>query len=121
MKNGAPKAGVMGWPIGHSLSPRLHGYWLKQYNIAGSYEALAIEPDNIVLALRELATKGFCGVNLTVPHKEKALSVMSKLDDAAQRVGAVNTVFVQKDGTLEGRNTDAYGFAQNLIAGGVSI
>ena len=121
MNNGTPKAGVMGWPISHSLSPRLHGYWLKQYNIAGSYEALAIEPENLEQALRDLPKQGFRGANLTVPHKEKALGVMNKLDDAARRIGAVNTVIVQNDGTLEGRNTDAYGFAQNLLSAGVNI
>jgi shikimate dehydrogenase len=121
MNSGIPKAGVIGWPVSHSLSPRLHGYWLKQYNIAGSYDALAVEPDNLQQALRDLPGKGFRGVNLTVPHKEKALSIMSRLNDAAQRIGAVNTVIVQKDGTLEGRNTDAYGFTQNLLSGGVSV
>jgi shikimate dehydrogenase len=121
MNSIAPKAGVMGWPIGHSLSPRLHTYWLKQYNIAGSYEALAVEPNNLEQALRDLPKNGFCGINLTVPHKEKALGVMSKLDDAAKRIGAVNTVIVHKESTLEGRNTDAYGFTQNLLSAGVNI
>jgi shikimate dehydrogenase len=121
MSEAIAKAGVVGWPINHSLSPRLHNYWLKQYNIAGSYEALAIEPDKLETALRELRAKNFRGVNLTVPHKEKALNLMSKCDDVARRIGAVNTIIVQGDGSLEGRNTDAYGFSQNLLSAGVNV
>jgi shikimate dehydrogenase len=115
------KAGVMGWPVAHSLSPRLHGYWLKRGGIEGSYEALAVEPRNLEKALRDLPAKGFRGVNLTVPHKEKALGIMDKLDPVAARTGAVNTVIVHADGRLEGRNTDAFGFAQNLAAAGIPM
>lgn len=110
------KAGVMGWPVAHSLSPRLHGYWLKKYGIAGSYEPLAVPPGDLEKALKSLAQQGFSGVNLTVPHKEVALKIVDRLDPAARHIGAVNTIVVNADGTLEGRNTDAYGFAQNLHA-----
>ena len=115
------KLALWAGPSTHSLSPRLHNYWLKQYNIAGSYEALAVEPNNLEQSLRDLPKNGFRGVNLTVPHKEKALGMMSKLDDTARRIGAVNTVMVHNDGMLEGRNTDAYGFTQNLLSAGVNI
>lgn len=112
----APKAGVMGWPIGHSLSPRVHGFWLRQYNIVGSYEALAIKPEDLPAALLGLKAKGFIGVNLTIPHKVAACKIVDTLDPTAQRIGAVNLVTVDERGRLQGSNTDAYGFTQNLLA-----
>src|SRR5271155_5554822 len=103
------KAGVMGWPVNHSLSPRLHGWWLKKYGIDGSYEALPVEPENLRRALRDLPEQGFRGVNLTIPHKEVALTIVDEVDFTAKRIGAVNTVVMRDNGMLEGRNTDAYG------------
>ncbi len=114
----ALKAGVMGRPVGHSLSPRLHGYWLKKYGIEGSYEPLAVAPEKLEQALRDLPKQGYRGVNLTIPHKETALKILDRIDAIAARIGAVNTVVVGADGKLEGRNTDAYGFSQNLLAAG---
>ncbi len=111
------KAGVMGWPVAHSLSPALHGFWLKRHKIEGSYESLAVPPDRLAGALRALASKGFAGCNLTIPHKEAALPLMEMLDPAARRIGAVNTVTVGPDGALSGHNTDGYGFIENLRAG----
>lgn len=111
-------AGVMGWPIEHSLSPRLHGFWLKHYGIAGEYRALAVRPDDLRGELEMLAAKGLAGVNLTVPHKELAMSMVDELEPLAKRVGATNTVVVQRNGKLLGRNTDVYGFSQNLLSAG---
>jgi shikimate dehydrogenase len=108
------RAGVMGWPVSHSLSPRLHGHWLERYQINGSYEAMPVEPENLPSALSHLAEHGFRGVNLTVPHKEAALSLVDRIDDAAVRIGAINTVVVADDATLVGSNTDAFGFIENL-------
>ena len=115
------RAGVMGWPVGHSLSPRLHTYWLKKYWIEGSYEALAVPPEQLAQKLHELPERGFRGVNLTIPHKEAALMSMDELDPIAQRIGSVNMVMVRADGSLEGRNTDVYGFMQNLLTAGVDV
>jgi len=103
-------AGVMGWPVGHSLSPRLHGYWLSEYGIDGAYVPFPVMPDRLAEALRALPALGIAGVNLTVPHKVAACGLVDTLDDAARRIGAINTVVVGPDGALEGRNTDAYGF-----------
>jgi len=108
----------MGWPIGHSLSPCIHGFWLRQYNIAGSYEALAVKPENLPVALLELKARGYVGVNLTIPHKVAACKTVDALDPTAQRIGAVNLVTVDERGRLQGSNTDAYGFTQNLLASG---
>lgn len=110
-------AGVMGWPVGHSRSPRLHGYWLDAYGIDGAYLPLPVAPEHIETALRALPLLGFAGVNLTVPHKEAALGVVDRVDALARRIGAVNTVVVAADGTLDGTNTDAFGFTENLRAG----
>ena len=110
-------AGVMGWPISHSLSPALHRYWLKEHGIVGDFLPLAVPPDELEMALRGLPSQGYKGVNLTVPHKEKALKFCDELDEPAQRIGAVNMVSVTESGRLAGRNTDGIGFLENLRLG----
>ena len=110
------KAGVMGWPVDHSRSPALHGFWLKSYGIDGSYERLAVKPEDLGAALRSLAQQGYAGVNLTVPHKEAAMAFVDDISPAAKRIGAINTVFVE-DGRLKATNTDGYGFITNLKTG----
>lgn len=109
-------AGVVGWPVEHSLSPRLHNYWLEQYVIDGAYVPLPVKRENLEFVLRALPRMGFAGCNVTVPHKETAARVVDHLTPQAKRLGAVNTVIVRDDGSLEGRNTDGYGFIQNLMA-----
>lgn len=111
------KAGVMGWPVDHSRSPALHGYWLKAYGIDGSYLRLPVPPESLGQALRELHEKGFSGVNLTLPHKEAALSFLDGITSEARQIGAVNTVFITAEGKLLGTNTDAFGFMTNLTTG----
>lgn len=108
-------AGVMGWPVGHSLSPRVHGYWLAHYGIDGAYVPLPVAPENLEWALRALPILGFMGCNVTIPHKEAALAVMDELEPAARRIGAVNTVTV-RNGKLVGDNTDGIGFIESLKA-----
>lgn len=110
----AKLAGVMGWPVGHSLSPILHGYWLATLGIDGAYVPLPVKPEDFDGALRTLAKLGFAGANVTIPHKQAALAAVDELDDVARRIGAVNTVVVRRDGSLWGTNTDAYGFLENM-------
>ncbi len=110
-------AGVMGWPVAHSRSPRLHGYWLRKYGIDGAYIPLPVRPEQFAAALRALPMLGFAGANVTVPHKEAALAAVDRTDVAARRIGAVNTIVVVPDGTLDGRNSDGFGFMENLRAG----
>lgn len=107
-------AGVMGWPVGHSRSPILHGFWLDEHKIDGAYIPLPVKPKDFPAALRGLAALGFAGANVTVPHKESAFALVDQRDEAAIKIGAVNTIVVLPDGRLEGRNTDAYGFLANL-------
>ena len=107
-------AGIFGWPVAHSRSPLLHGFWLDHYGIDGAYVPLAVAPEHFQQVLRILPRMGFVGANVTLPHKEAALGVMDEADSLAQRIGAVNTVVVREDGSLFGSNTDAYGFVENL-------
>ena len=107
-------AGVIGWPVAHSLSPKLQKFWLKELGIDGAYIPLAVNPENLSLALWALPALGFKGVNITVPHKEQALALVDKTDSFARRIGAVNTISVDEKGRLIGSNTDAYGFIKNL-------
>lgn len=107
-------AGVMGWPIMHSRSPRLHNRWLEIYGIAGAYVPFAIEPGGLQAALRALAPLHFSGVNLTIPHKEAALAFVDRVEPAARAIGAINCVVVEPDGTLVGHNFDSFGFIASL-------
>jgi shikimate dehydrogenase len=107
-------AGIMGWPVAHSRSPALHGFWLAEHGIDGAYVPLAVPPDRLEQALRALPALGFRGCNLTIPHKQAALRIMDRVDPFAQSIGAMNTVIVTPEGELEGSNTDVFGFRENL-------
>ena len=108
------RACVIGDPVKHSLSPVIHGYWLDKYGIDGSYEKIEVKKDQLETFIQSLAASGFAGCNVTVPHKEAVFHLLPKLTETARRIGAVNTVIVQEDGSLLGDNTDAYGFIQNI-------
>ena len=110
-------AGVMGYPVTHSLSPRLHGYWLRRYQIDGAYIPLPVRPEDFSKALAAIPALGLYGVNVTVPHKEAALVSMDTTSEQARRIGAVNTVVVGQGGELHGSNTDGFGFVENLKSG----
>ncbi len=110
-------AGVIGWPVAHSRSLALHGHWLREHGIDGAYVPFAVRPENLGPALRGLAALGFRGANVTLPHKEQALALVDRASDAARRIGAVNTILVEEDGSLSGDNSDAFGFIENLREG----
>ena len=107
-------AGVMGDPVVHSRSPKLHNYWLAKYGLSGVYVPLAITAGQLRAALRALPALGFSGCNLTIPHKEAALEIVDQIDPLARRVGAVNCVVVAADGSLEGQNHDAFGYIESV-------
>lgn len=108
------RACVIGWPVEHSRSPSIHGYWLKHYKIDGNYSAVAVRPEELAAFLSSLAAKGYVGANVTLPHKEEALCLADSVDAAATTIGAANTLWLDETGTLHASNTDAYGFMTNL-------
>jgi shikimate dehydrogenase len=110
-------AGIIGWPVGHSRSPRLHGFWLEKLGLDGAYVPLATAPEHFAQVIAALPRMGFKGANVTVPHKEAALVLVDHVEPLAARIGAVNTLVLRADGTWEGRNTDAFGFLENLRRG----
>ncbi|HWJ18984.1 MAG TPA: shikimate dehydrogenase, partial [Geobacterales bacterium] len=107
------RACVIGWPISHTLSPAIHRYWLKAYGLDGEYGKAAVEPKEFEGFLMNLAANGFSGGNITVPHKIEAHRFCERRDAAAEAIGAVNTVWLER-GRLAGSNTDAFGFLANL-------
>ena len=109
------RACIVGWPVSHSLSPVIHGYWLKECGLHGEYIKQPVEPADFEAFLTGLARLGFVGANVTVPHKIEAFRLCQHLDGAAQAIGAVNTVWLE-DGELHGSNTDAHGFMASLDA-----
>ncbi|MGB3645065.1 MAG: shikimate dehydrogenase [Mesorhizobium sp.] len=113
MPDPAMKAFVTGHPIAHSRSPKIHNYWLKHYGLDGSYEAIDVAPADFAAFLAGLAAQGFRGGNVTIPHKEAAFERVGRRDEAAEQIGAVNTLWLE-DGVVCGGNTDAHGFAANL-------
>jgi shikimate dehydrogenase len=112
-------AGITGWPVSHSRSPRLHGFWLDRYGIDGAYVPLPIDPAHFPAAIKGLMLSGFAGVNCTIPHKEAAFAVCDTITDSARRAGAVNTL-VFDNGRITGSNTDGWGLLENLRASGVN-
>jgi shikimate dehydrogenase len=107
-------AGVMGDPVMHSRSPRLHNYWLAQHGLAGTYLPLAVKAPRLRAALHALPALGFSGCNLTIPHKEAALDIVDRVDPLARRIGAMNCVVVADDGSLVGQNHDAFGYIESV-------
>ncbi len=117
----AKVAGLIGWPVSHSRSPRLHGFWLARHGIDGAYVPLPVQPDplqpnKVEVAVRGLAAAGLRGVNVTIPHKQTVLALCDEVDAIARRIGAVN-VLIFDDGRISGTNTDSFGFMENLKAG----
>lgn len=115
MSEGVPLlAGVIGWPINHSRSPRLHGHWLARYGIAGHYIPMAVRPGELAAALAAQRQLGFRGTNVTIPHKEEALALASEVTEAARIIGAANTLVHLPEGGFRADNTDGMGFLANL-------
>lgn len=107
------RAFVTGHPIAHSRSPKIHRYWLEEYGIDGSYQAIDVRPEDFAAFMKSLGENGYRGGNVTIPHKEAAYALVERRDEAAEAIGAVNTLWLE-DGVLWGGNTDALGFAGNL-------
>lgn len=109
-----PLAGVIGHPIAHSRSPRLHKHWLRTYGLAGDYVPLHVAEADLEEVLRSLPRMGFVGVNITIPHKVAVMDIVDHLSDRAILIGAANTLIFRADGKIHADNTDSYGFIANL-------
>jgi len=107
-------AGVMGWPIAQSRSPILHNYWIERYKLNGRYVPLAVRPERLSDAIRGLPALGFRGCNLTMPHKQLAITMVDNLPDTAKRIGAVNCIVVGEDSKLSGTNNDGNGYVLSV-------
>ena len=107
-------AGVIGWPIAHSLSPVLHGYWLRELDVDGALVPLAVARENFARVIRALQQSGFQGVNVTLPHKEAAFALADQADDGAKAAGAANLLIFHAKGQIEARNTDVAGLRESL-------
>ena len=107
------RVGVIGTPISHTLSPRIHNYWMKKYGIEGNYEAIEVKKEELPEFISSLKEKGFKGVNVTIPHKEAVIPLLDEVHVDAAAIGAVNTI-VLEDGKTFGYNTDAQGFIANV-------
>lgn len=108
-------AGIIGWPVAQSLSPRLHGYWLRQYGIDGAVVPLPVRREDFTGVLGGLIRAGFAGVNVTIPHKEAAFALAHEADAAARAAGAANLLLF-REGRVLARNTDAEGLRAALHA-----
>ena len=113
MANTNPRAFVIGSPISHSLSPELHGYWLEQYGIKGSYEKIAVLPEDLEEFLAHIISSDFVGGNITLPHKETVYQKIQSVNKIARILEAVNTIWIENHRLVAG-NTDGYGFSANL-------
>jgi len=114
-------AGVIGWPVAQSLSPSLHGHWLKEHGIDGLFAALAVRPEDFTRTVGGLGLAGFRGLSVTVPHKEAAFALCARRDGFAERAGAVNQLVFREDGSIEGLNTDVVGLVASLREAGVDV
>ena len=112
-----PLAGVIGAPIAHSRSPRLHGHWLKRYGLDGYYIPMEVSSDDLEQAISTLPKMGFVGINVTIPHKERVISLADHVTDRAALMGAANTLTFSEDGKVFADNTDGHGFLENLKQG----
>lgn len=110
------RACILGHPVAHSRSPLIHGTWLAEFGLDGSYERLDVAPADLAAVLNGLAERGFAGGNVTVPHKEAAAALVQASTPVARALDAVNTLWLE-DGRLHGTNTDVEGFLASLDAG----
>jgi shikimate dehydrogenase len=114
MSNQQKAVCVIAWPAGHSRSPLIHNYWIKQYKLDAEYRREAVPPEKFPEFIKNLSANGYVGANITVPHKEVALK-LSEPDERARAVGAANALWYD-DGKLRSTNTDVEGFLANLDA-----
>ena len=109
------KVCVIGWPINHSRSPLIHNYWINKHGLKATYERQAVAPENLRHFLTTMEVEGYVGCNVTIPHKETAISSIARPDDRVRKIGALNTIYF-RNGKSCGTSTDGEGFFQNLLS-----
>lgn len=107
-------AGLLGWPVAHSRSPVIHNHWIERYGVQGRYVLFPVPPEQLAAALKGLSVLRMRGCNVTTPHKQAVMPLLDHVDPLAQRIGAVNTIVVEPDGSLRGFNNDGNGFVQSI-------
>jgi shikimate dehydrogenase len=107
---------IIGHPVAHSRSPLIHGHWLAEHGLAGSYERVNVPPSGLAAFVARIRAGEFAGGNVTVPHKEAVLPLLDEVSETARRMGAVNTIWRDEGSRLHGDNTDAFGFLAHLDA-----
>ena len=107
-------AAVLGNPISHSKSPRMHNYWLNKNQINCYYIPIKVQLDDFEKTISTLINLGYSGVNVTIPHKLSALEIADESSETAQSIGAANTLIFTKEKKIYADNTDAYGFIRNI-------
>ncbi|MEL6570493.1 MAG: shikimate dehydrogenase [Pseudomonadota bacterium] len=112
-----PLAGVIGHPIAHSKSPRMHRHWLRRYGLLGHYVPLHVQEEDLEQVLRTMPKMGFVGVNVTIPHKTNVMAIADQISDRATLIGAANTLNFREDGSIYADNTDGYGFMASVKQG----
>lgn len=114
MSDTVPLAGVIGWPVGHSLSPKVHAHWLARYGLRGHYVPLGVQEADFGAVLAALPRMGFVGANVTMPHKERAFALADERSEIARTLGAANTLTFDAERGVVADNTDGFGFIENL-------
>ena len=108
--------GIIGKPLSHSLSPLLHNFWFKKYNVSANYSLLEISPDEIEQTIKRIRKKELQGINVTVPYKQAVIPFLDLLVGDAKETLSVNTVMLNEEGKIVGDNTDVYGLEQGFIS-----
>ena len=109
--------GIIGNPIAHSLSPILHNYWFKKYNIEANYSLLNVTEENLKSVINKIKDKELNGINVTLPYKQKIIPLIGKLVNDAQNTNSVNTIFLNNDNVVIGENTDVFGLQAAYLKG----
>ena len=109
------KFAIIGKPISHSLSPILHNYWFKKYNIDASYSSMEIEENEISDVIKKIKNREIYGINVTLPYKKKVIPFLDRLINDAEKTSSVNTVYLSPDNILIGDNTDVFGMQAGYL------
>ena len=111
---------IIGNPISHSLSPKLHNYWFKENNINGNYEKISLNEDEIKTTIEKIKSKEIHGMNITVPYKQAVIPFLESQSDIVTKTNSVNTIY-NKDDKIHGDNTDVYGFEKSITSNNISL